>query len=123
MYEIGSARRENIGAKSAEVGSDWKSIISTIDVCTKRRCQIYNFYVFVVILAGVVENKFAYCVVYFFVVKCNYMDKQPKDTVWQMRLSLAEKLKIVFLAKLLRVKQSEAVRQAVDKMLKEKQGK
>ena len=51
------------------------------------------------------------------------MDKQPKDTVWQMRLSLAEKLKIVLLAKFLRVKQSEAVRQAVDKMLKEKQGK
>ena len=40
--------------------------------------------------------------------------------IGQMRLSLAEKMKIILLAKLLRVKQSEAVRQAVDKMLEEK---
>ena len=48
------------------------------------------------------------------------MDKQTRENVWQMRLSLAEKMKIILLAKLLRVKQSEAVRQAVDKMLEEK---
>jgi len=51
------------------------------------------------------------------------MDKQTRTVDWHARLTIAEHLKIILLAKLLRVKQSEAVRQAVDKMLKEKQVK
>ena len=47
------------------------------------------------------------------------MDKQTRDKIWQTRISTIEKMRIVLLAKLLGVSRSEAVRQAVQKMLAE----
>jgi hypothetical protein len=47
------------------------------------------------------------------------MKKENRVIDWHIRLSPLEHIKIVILAKLLRVKQSEAVRRAVQKMLAE----